>query len=74
MSRRRAAIKREVLPDPKFKDKIITKFMNGIMLDGKKSKAEKIIYGAFEIINKNITKKGARIPICFAENIRGRTK
>jgi len=52
MSRRRAAIKREVLPDAKYKDKIITRFMNGIMLDGKKSKAEKIIYGAFEIINK----------------------
>ena len=52
MSRRRKALKREVLPDPKYKDKIITKFMNRVMLDGKKSKAEKIVYGAFEIINK----------------------
>ena len=51
MSRRRAAIKREVLPDAKYKDKIITQFMNKVMLDGKKSKAEKIVYGAFEIIN-----------------------
>ena len=52
----------QVLPDAKYKDKIITRFMNGIMLDGKKSKAEKIIYGAFEIINntpnkENITPK-----------------
>ena len=52
MSRRRAAVKKEVLPDAKYKDKIITQFMNKIMLDGKKSTAEKIVYGAFEIINK----------------------
>ena len=45
MSRRRAAIKREVLPDHKFKDKILTKFMNRIMLDGKKSVSENIVYG-----------------------------
>ncbi|MBI28436.1 MAG: 30S ribosomal protein S7 [Pelagibacteraceae bacterium] len=52
MSRRRAATKRSVLPDAKFKDVIITKFMNRIMLNGKKSTAEKIVYGAFDIINK----------------------
>ena len=51
MSRRRAAEKREVLPDAKYKDKILTKFMNRIMIDGKKSNAETIVYGAFEIIN-----------------------
>jgi len=51
MSRRRSAIKREVLPDAKYKDIIITKFMNKVMLDGKKSTAEKIVYGAFEIIS-----------------------
>ena len=51
MSRRRSAIKREVLPDAKYKDMIITKFMNKVMLDGKKSTAEKIVYGAFEIIS-----------------------
>ena len=45
MSRRRAAIKKEVLPDHKFKDKILSKFMNRIMLDGKKSVSEKIVYG-----------------------------
>ena len=50
MSRRRAAIKREVLPDHKFKDIVLTKFMNRIMSDGKKSVSEKIIYGAFDIV------------------------
>jgi len=52
MSRRRAANKREVLPDAKYQDIIITKFMNRVMEDGKKSTSEKIVYGAFDIINK----------------------
>lgn len=46
MSRRRRAEKREVLPDAKFGDRVITKFMNCLMLDGKKSAAERIVYGA----------------------------
>jgi small subunit ribosomal protein S7 len=50
MSRRRQAKKREVLPDVKFGDVVITKFINRIMLDGKKSVAEKILYGAFDKI------------------------
>lgn len=50
MSRRRAAEKREVLPDAKFGDIVLTKFMNSLMLDGKKSAAENIVYGAFDII------------------------
>jgi small subunit ribosomal protein S7 len=50
MSRRRAAIKREVLPDHKFKDLVLTKFMNRIMQDGKKSVSERIVYGAFDIV------------------------
>jgi len=50
MSRRRAAEKREILPDPKYKDLIVAKFTNSLMLDGKKSVAERIIYGAFDLI------------------------
>jgi len=50
MSRRHRAEKREVLPDPKFGDIVLTKFMNSLMLDGKKSTAERIVYGAFEKI------------------------
>lgn len=50
MSRRHAAEKREVLPDPKFGDIIITKFMNALMYAGRKSVAEGILYGAFDRI------------------------
>ena len=50
MSRRHAAIKREVLPDAKFGDVVLTKFMNCLMLDGKKSSAEAIVYGALDKI------------------------
>ena len=56
MSRRRAAEKRVVIPDHKFKDIILTKFMNRIMLDGKKSISEKIVYGAFDIVSKKTDK------------------
>lgn len=52
MSRRHSAEKREVLPDPKFGDVVLTKFMNSLMLDGKKSVAERIVYGAFEAIEE----------------------
>ena len=52
MSRRRAAVKREVLPDPKFGDAVLTKFMNCLMYEGKKSVTESIVYGAFEQIQK----------------------
>ena len=48
MSRRHRAEKREILPDAKYGDKILTKFMNNLMLDGKKSIAEGIVYGALE--------------------------
>src|SRR3954462_10935877 len=50
MSRRHSAEKREIIPDPKFGDVVVTKFMNSIMYEGKKSTAEGIVYGAFDII------------------------
>ncbi len=50
MSRRNRAEVRKVLPDPKFKDIVLTKLMNYIMLDGRKSAAEKIVYGALDRI------------------------
>jgi small subunit ribosomal protein S7 len=52
MSRRHKAEKREVIPDAKFGDVILAKFMNSIMYDGKKSAAEAIVYGAFDIIQQ----------------------
>ncbi len=54
MSRRHSAEKREVNPDPKFGNIIITKFMNSIMYDGKKSIAEAIVYDAFDIIEQKM--------------------
>ena len=48
MSRRHRAEKRDIIPDPKFGDVVLTKFMNSIMKDGKKSAAERIVYGALD--------------------------
>jgi small subunit ribosomal protein S7 len=50
MSRRHRAEKREITPDPKYKNEVVTKFMNSIMYEGKKSVAEAIVYGAFDTI------------------------
>ena len=55
MSRRHTAEKREIHPDPKFGNLVVTKFMNTVMYDGKKSAAESIVYGAFDLI-ENKTK------------------
>lgn len=52
MSRRHRAEKRAILPDPKFGDVVLSKFMNTIMVDGKKAVAERIVYGAIEILEK----------------------
>ena len=52
MSRRRRAVKREILPDAKFGDVVISRFMNALMYDGKKSAAEGIVYGALDVMKK----------------------
>ena len=56
MSRRHSAEKRQVLPDPKFKDVVLSKFMNQIMKDGKKSTAERIVYGALDLVESRAKK------------------
>ncbi len=56
MPRRKVIAKREILPDPKYNEKVITKFINNLMLDGKKSVAEGVVYKAFKIIE---TKSGS---------------
>ena len=61
MSRRHRAEKREILPDPKFNDLVLSKFMNAIMLDGKKSTAEKIVYGAMEIVEDKAKTEPIRV-------------
>ena len=70
MSRRRAAEKRIVIPDHKFKDIVLTKFMNRIMIDGKKSTSEKIVYVAFDILSKKTDKS----PIDFFHEARHNVK
>ncbi len=59
MARRRSAQKREIIPDPKYKDKLVAKFMSNLMYDGKKSLAEKIFYGSMDLIQE----KGEEDPL-----------
>ncbi len=70
MSRRRTADKREILPDPKFGDAVVSKFMNCLMYQGKKSVAETIVYGAFE----QIQKKSGNDPIRVFHDALGNVK
>ena len=57
MSRRRAADKREIFPDPRFNDQVLSKFINILMVDGKKSLSEKIVYDALDRASKTIKNK-----------------
>ena len=52
MPRRREVPKRQILPDPKFKDKLVSKFCNTLMYGGKKATAEGILYGSFDIVGE----------------------
>ncbi len=52
MPRRREVAKRVILPDPKYHDRLLAKFINAVMLDGKKSTAEQIVYGAFDLMQE----------------------
>jgi small subunit ribosomal protein S7 len=61
MSRRSRAVKRETPPDPKFESRSVTKFINNLMLDGKKSIAEKIFYDAVDIMEERSGKPGVQI-------------
>ena len=70
MSRRRAAEKREVLPDPKFGDAVVTKFMNCLMYQGKKSVAETIVYGALD----RVAKRSGQDPIRIFHDALGNVK
>ena len=67
MSRRNAAIKRSILPDPKFSSRLLAKFINMIMKDGKKSTAETIVYEALETLVDKLGKPVEKAPEIFAE-------
>jgi small subunit ribosomal protein S7 len=61
MSRRHRAERREVLPDPKFGDLVISRFTNSLMYDGKRSVAESIVYGAIDIVGKKLNADGLKV-------------
>ena len=68
--RRRRAPERPVLPDPVYGSKIVTKFINAIMLDGKKSVAQKVMYGALERIESKTGEKGIEVFNKALENVK----
>ncbi len=70
MSRRRAAEKRKVNPDPQFGDMVVAKFMNCLMQDGKKSAAETIVYGAFDIIKSKTGQEPLKLFHDALENVK----
>ncbi len=70
MPRRRAAEKREVLPDAKFGDIVLTKFINCLMLQGKKSVAEKIVYGALDAIERRTGNDAIKVFHEALENVK----
>ena len=57
MSRRRKSVQREILPDPRYKDSVLAKFVRALMIDGKKNTAEKLIYSSFDRIEKKEKEK-----------------
>jgi small subunit ribosomal protein S7 len=70
MSRRHAAEKREVLPDAKYGDKVLTKFMNNLMIDGKKSVAERIVYSALDRVESKLKRSPIEVFTEALENIK----
>jgi small subunit ribosomal protein S7 len=70
MPRRREVEKRDVLPDPKYNSKIVSKFMNAIMQSGKKSTAEQICYGAFEIMKSKTGNDPIKVFKTALENVK----
>ena len=69
MPRRAGVPKRDVLPDPKFNSKVVTKLINQVMYDGKKSTAEGIVYGAFDIVEKKLNQKAIDVFTQALENV-----
>ncbi|MFV1992541.1 MAG: 30S ribosomal protein S7 [Acidiferrobacterales bacterium] len=70
MPRRREVPKRQILPDPKYGNQLLAKFMNIVMLSGKKAVAEKIVYGALDIVSERTKLQPVEVFISAMENIR----
>ena len=69
MPRRGFIPKRDVLPDPVYNDKVVTRLINNIMLDGKKGTAQRIVYGAFEIVQEKTGKEPVEVFRAAMDNI-----
>lgn len=70
MARRRVAAKRVTLPDPKFHEEMVAKFINMVMLSGKKSVAEKIVYGALDVVVERLKGEPVELLTKALENVR----
>ena len=70
MSRRHSAVKRNVVPDAKFGNKVVAKFINNVMEDGKKAVAEKIVYSAFDIIASKSKQDALEVFNTAIENVK----
>lgn len=70
MPRRREVAKRVILPDPKYGDRVVAKLVNIIMLDGKKSTAERALYGALEIVSEKVNEEPVKILKKSLDNIK----
>jgi len=74
MARKKRSLKREILPDPKYHDLKVTKFINCVMKKGKKSTAENIVYGAFDIMAEKSKKDPLEVFLQALENVRPMVK
>lgn len=70
MPRRREVPKRKVIPDPQYKDRLVSKFINILMLDGKKSTAERIVYGALEMVEERTKEDPIKVFKAALDNVR----
>ncbi len=74
MPRRREIIRREIAPDPKFGDRQVAKFMNVLMKRGKKSVAERVLYGAFDIVEERLNEESLKVFKRALDNVRPRVE
>ncbi|RME01331.1 MAG: 30S ribosomal protein S7 [Deltaproteobacteria bacterium] len=70
MARRREIVKRKILPDPKYHDVLVARFINGMMRDGKKSTSERILYRAFELIHERTKEDPVKVFKKALENVK----
>ena len=70
MPRRNSAVKKDVLPDPIYKSKVVTKLVNQVMESGKKGLAQRIVYGAFDIIKQKLEQEPLEVFLTALENVK----